>query len=425
MTTINKIASSIIPTLKTASKKITAPKKSVASTFTLPVDSYGKALVQKRIFGLFDIDKLPSFPSKKMETFEEISPDKLLFVHLTDYLPTNGKIQSTFESSKAMRNTTHFALNHSVLNPFGAGGAKGWTEKKYVIFAPFEKTCAINSPIGGKHNDFMFEGGVNLPEGSFIYRQNLQVPQGKIKFSDAFELTKKHGITLIEAQETPYNMGDDLVIKFGYTNLKDLHAAMVGQNRDIVNLANDFEKMIELGQKALSGELSEEEIIKLYGTADFEKLAEEAEKNIEKEKMWSNTWNKFIKSLNLADAVHSETPYANLENIAQLIDSLHLTGKTWQIGDVDCRAIILEKINEIMQNPEFKIKFIDLENLKRIIQNSATPTEVIEKLSDLGFKGFEGYSKATSTQLKDQIDKLIKDITYVDKRSEYAFGWNY
>ena len=425
MIDINKITTSVMPLVKATAEKITVSSQCCTQKLASPIDSYGKALVQKRIFGLFDINKLPFFQSNKMETFKQIAPDKLIFVHLTDYIPTSGKIQSTFESTGGLRNTTHFALNHSVVNPLGAGGPKGWTEKKYAIFAPFKKTCDINSPIGGKYNDFMFEGSVNLPEGSFIYRQNLEIPQGKIKFSDAFELTGKHGITLAEGQETPYNMGDDLIEKIGYTNLKDMHAALLGQNRAMVNFANDSENLVSLGNKMLSGELSEEELFKLFSSTDFEKLSENAEKNVENEQMWSDIWNKFIKSLNLSDTIHSETPYADLEHIIELIDSLHLTDGKWQTNGTDCKTIILDKIDKIMQNPEFKIKFINLSDLKRVIQYSNTPTEAINKLKNIGIKGFSGYSKATSAELIEQIDNLIQKITYVDKYPDIQFNWNY
>ena len=150
MININKVCNSITPIVKQAGNKIISNIQPQTQKLALPVDSYGKAIVQRKILGLFDLNKLSYIKPKKMESIEQIAPDKLLLVHLTDYLPKNGKIQSDFTAKGAPRNTVHFALNHSVVNPFGGGGAKGWTEKKYTIFAPFQKTSSINSPMFSK-----------------------------------------------------------------------------------------------------------------------------------------------------------------------------------------------------------------------------------------------------------------------------------
>ncbi len=426
MINIDKVSNSITPIIKKSDNKITSNVQPQTQELAPAVDSYGRAIVEKRILGTYDIDKLPFINSKKMESFEQIAPDKLLFVHLTDYLPKNGVIQSDFTSTGAPRNTVHFALNHSVVNPLGAGGTKGWTEKKYAVIAPFNKTCSANSPIGGKYNDFMFEGNVTLPEGSFIYMQNPEIPQGKVKFFDAFELTGRHDITLIEGSETPYNMGDDLIEKLGYTNLKDLHAEMIGQTRDAVNFANDIENIVNLSKKLFLGEISEEEFSKIFPDFDPEKIAENAEKNIEKERMWSATWNKFIKSLNLPDVIHSETPYSDLENIVELIDLLHVTGSKWQSKELDYQSVILKKIDTMIKNPDFKLKFINLDELKSVIQNAKTPIEAMQVIKErFGINNFQEYSDLSASEIPAIIEDLTGKLTHIEKYPEIEFNWNF
>ena len=63
--------------------------------------------------------------------------------------------------------------------------------------------------------------------------------------------------------------------------------------------------------------------------------------------------------------------------------------------------------------------------MKLAIQNSATPTEAIDKLSCMGIKGFEGYSEASKVLLDTEIDNLIQRIAYIDETPDFKLNWNF
>ena len=88
-----------------------------------------------------------------------------------------------------------------------------------------------------------------------------------MKLSDAYEITGKHGITLVDGHETLYNMGDDFIEKLGYTNLKDMYATILGQDRSMVNTINDFEKMM-YDFSEITSEMSMDEILAKYLTEE-------------------------------------------------------------------------------------------------------------------------------------------------------------
>lgn len=424
---VDKLIGSITPVAQSALGAVRKIVPNAVDTVTelSSKNTFGESLVKKRVFGLFDLDSVLPFAKKQMSSFEEISPDKLLLVHLTDYLPESGKIRTLFDMTGKPRNTLHFTLNHAVVNPLGAGGEKGWTQAKYVIFTPFDKVASSKSLIGGKYNDFMFEGKFSLPEGSFIYKQNPDIPKGKVLFKDASELlggTK--GITLVESSESAYEMGDLLPEKIGYTNLKKLHCDGTGTNMEAINMMNDVASMAKLSERLMSDDITPEEINKMFNI-DIEAAIQNIDKTMEFEEQWGKTWAEFTKKLGCADVMHCDTDYCSLEKVFELLDMLSFKEAKWTYNGTDCKDVLLKVIDDITQGSGKKPDFVDMEKLKDIISSAATPKQAVSGIkTSLGIADFcDDGLKIDDTTFLETVKSLISSLT--SRGDNYSLKWNY
>ena len=101
----------------------------------------------------------------------------LVLVHLTDYIPKNGVINSTKDSGAysvedfagvsykvpSQRDTVHFAVNGAV-EPNNGGN---WDNCKYAIIIPFDKVDKSKFK-GGTTSDLYTKGSVSIPEGAYL-----------------------------------------------------------------------------------------------------------------------------------------------------------------------------------------------------------------------------------------------------------------
>lgn len=414
MSDLTKITSNLAPPINSsvncAVSKVLLPKTSEISNEILnkaaqnPLTaSIGQSMVKKRVLGLFDLSSPLPFENKTMQKFDEISPEKLLLVHLTDFLPKKGIINTTYQASGFPRNTLHFALNHAVINP-APNMHQGWENKPYAIFVPFKK-ISFDSMIGGKYNDFMLEGSLKLPDGSFIYRQNPDIQQGKVLFSDASDfLGASRGTTLIEANEPVYDMADLLVEKLGYTNLKRMHAKHVGLDMNTVNLLNDA----RLTKTApFEGKTSAEALC--------ERLGIPFKENEELEKQWGDIWNKFAKSLHVSDTIHDASNYRKLEEVFETVEILESGEFDWSkklTSDMDCRAFLLSVLDEILQSQDKIPSFVDIKKLRGIIEKSSSPKDAIKQIQEklnIEKLGVSSTVKPVSFEFDGEIIELGQD----------------
>ena len=67
---------------------------------------------------------------------EDLTPEKLIAVHLTDTFPEDGIIHSVkYYDEFTWRDSVHFSMNHCV----GGHAYGNWDDKKHAILIPFEK----------------------------------------------------------------------------------------------------------------------------------------------------------------------------------------------------------------------------------------------------------------------------------------------
>ena len=145
-----------------------------------------------------------------------IDSSSLVLVHMTEYLPENGKILSTRDKIGGSRNSVHFTLNHPVsTHRFGC-----WEEHKYAIIMPYESTVNINESgkfIEGMPNDIYTNGSVKIPKGSVIVKYNTDLEEGSIKIFDSLDL---EGVKYIETSIPPHSVVPSVIKKMGYTHMQ-------------------------------------------------------------------------------------------------------------------------------------------------------------------------------------------------------------
>lgn len=391
--------------------------------------SMGTALLHKRSMGLFDLSSDILAKSSKIEVIEEIAPDKLIMCHLTDFLPVGGKISTTYDASGFPRNTLHFALNHSVANPLGGGGPKGWTEKRYGILIPFKNGLKSfeDKCFGGRYNDFIIEGSINLPEGSFIIAKNPEIPFGKAFFSDASskiqELQGVKGITLVETSMETYDAVDLMVEKLGFTNLKTLHAKMVGMNPEFANMSNDMEAMQKQAQSLMEPDFDFDKYMESIGLKDFS-----PEDCLRANECWNEAWQAFCTRLNFENCNHSDTIFSRFEKFIETLAALVYTKTPWNQGEKDYKLILSECLDVIKKskNPD-KTLFFNPSEVQNIIKKSKTPSIASNLLyKELGIATVPDISAAKKLSNSDWqaiLDKYLPTLT--DPIESDGFFWNY
>ncbi len=410
---INKITASAVNILSNGTKKLSKKLPCMTgaeSTCAYGLVNFDSSIAKRRILGLFDINGTLPVKNRKINSFEQITPDNLLMVHLTDYLPKGGTIHTLFDNSKNARNTLHFTLNHAVVNPFGGGGTEGWTDKQYAIFTPFKKALKSGQMVGGKYNDVFLEGSYKLPWDSFIYRKNNCVPEGKILFSDASDILGAQGITLVEGKYDAYEMADVLCEKLGYSNLKALHAEGMGTDIQTVNLINHPEKMIEMSNSFFDN------------CKDVDIDLDEIERRLAFDENWKKIWNKFITSYGLEDKQHCETSYSTGENLLFFIEALKRKNNLWTENNQDYREKILEVISKAKKQ-KTQPKFFSFEKISEIIQNSDTPKIACEKINqEFGIDNSSLFADLSKNDIESQFDILYE---YLFSGAKEFCEWNY
>ena len=327
------------------------------------------------------------YSDKKMNSLSDLSPNKSVLVHMSDYLPVNGIILSTKNASidkkglRKVRNTVHFAVNQTV-PPNNIG--LSWNSKPVGIIAPLDGVL-LNNPkkniIGGQPQDFYIKDRVKLPEGTVIVRYSKKVPSGKLKVinpRNIDSLRKTKGLTVIETSDNVRNVTNNYIEKMGYTRLDKLYAKEASLPKEYVDIDIEKRNSDENYKQYL---LNSKNINKII-TADM---------NLKQS--WQNMANvvgfKVYKN-------HQTSPYGKSEF---LIDSVNLLAKynnSWEdkistfnvftqkddVVRINYKKDYLDVIDSIRGNlqPNEELSY-DIEKFKDNIITSQTPQEALDKLA--------------------------------------------
>lgn len=100
-------------------------------------------------------------------TGDDLTPEKLIAVHLTDTFPEDGIIHTVMHyDSFTWRDSVHFSMNHSV----GGHAYGNWDDKKHAILIPFEEIIDRTEYFGSVDSFVM--GDLEIPKTSEIRTRN-------------------------------------------------------------------------------------------------------------------------------------------------------------------------------------------------------------------------------------------------------------
>ena len=324
-----------------------------------------------------DTTLLPNAIKQPELLLDNITPESLVLVHMTDYFPTNGIISSVKQALKdengiaPCRSTVHFALNKSVSeHTFG----NNWNTMKYAILMPFKSTIEKTPPkniIGGITDDFFFMNEVKLPEGSVILKFNDKIPTGKLKISQATDNGQiLKGISLVETSNPQTGeVANLLTEKMGYTSYNNLF-------KKALDIDDETFKFITTDYYKLSKDQQEKH---LNLSMDIGPKIQEFTQKL------SDSWKTFTQSRNYINGIHAHSPWGRSEHIIQAINLLKTSGNnSWQGKDYTGMAVnykeeFIKILDEIMETlPKEKELSFDTNKLKAILSKSATPQEAEE-----------------------------------------------
>lgn len=363
-----------------------------------------------------DKQLFPWATKKPALTFDNINPESLALVHMTNDFPKMGEVLSCSAMKDASglaypRSTIHFTLNRSVTEDALFG--RKWKTMDYAVIAPFKETLN-NLPsskiIGGIQEDFILLDKVKLPKGSVIVKYNPSIPNQQLCVSDIFD-----GIKLIETSNREIGSVADLVVeKMGYsTSKKALKEFLALKNTEtlpfidcdtpneetiryfirrinqehggIKKLIKELEDNLKFNKKCLSTEDDEmlafrlqENIVRCEQSIEKYKILEKYFNKLEK---YEKSWSDFCKKNNYIYKKPSETSYAKLDATISLIYAVeNLNKNSW--GNA-YKERILNILNEALKAyPQDKFMCTDYKKVKEIIEEAKTPQNAIQKIKN-------------------------------------------
>ena len=115
-----------------------------------------------------------------------------------------------------------------------------------------------------------------------------------------------------------------------------------------------------------------------------------------------------------------------MEKIFELVDLLHLKGANWKSEKTDIQSLILQKIDKLKQNPDFKIKFVNLDALKSLVQKAETPSSFVETAQkQLGIASYTKDLNLPQQTIDKTINEIVDQMTYIDPCPEIKINWNF
>lgn len=347
-----------------------------------------------------------SWAKKQPEySLQQMKPDSVALVHMTNFFPKNGEILSTNLATKAVdgvgasRTTIHFCLNKPVVEHMMGNG---WSSMDYAIILPF-KDVMKNTPkskmLGGINEDFMFQDLVKLPKGSAIVKYNPNVPSGKFLTSDAFE-----GIKLVESSNRKLSESADTVIKkMGFTTYDDALKKYLGAtDKEIQRLTSVPESalMEQIGFVEKFGspqkykqqfEDSYKSAVEMFGNEpECKDLLVPVKTNLEFATIIERYYDKlkhldegcktFCKKENLFSGRHAQSPWMKSEfGITAIETTEFLNNNSW--GKSLKNRIISILKGAQAEIPKGKTLGFDVDKAIGIIESSETPNIAKERLA--------------------------------------------
>ena len=354
-----------------------------------------------------DKQLFPWATKKPALTFDNINPESLVLVRMTNEFPEMGEILSQYARKNRdglgfPRTTVHFTLNRSVKEDLTG---LNWTTMDYAIISPFSETLKntpVSKVVGGIQEDFMFLDKVKLPKDSIIVKYNPNIPAQELCVSEIFD-----GIRMVESsnrniaevanlvvEKMGYTTSDNALAKFLSLNSKDRIPLFskneesirrfirnIEDNGGIKKLINSLEKDIQLKEKIIKNETDEMFVYRMEESLKRVKVSLEQYKTLEKyyDKLlqYSNSWTDFCKKNNFINQMDSEAPYQKFATSISLIDAVELLNKnSW---GKDYKQRIINILNEALKSiSSDKELCIDYKKVKKIIEESKTPQEAVE-----------------------------------------------
>ncbi|NLF83025.1 MAG: hypothetical protein GX568_03445 [Candidatus Gastranaerophilales bacterium] len=365
---------------------------------------------------------LPGCQPRTLAKLEQMAPDNLVLVHMTNYFPHNGIIKSTREATKdangvgRCRDTVHFAMNHAVYeHQYG----NPWNSMKYAILAPLNGVMKSNKKeniVGGAITDFFIKKSVKLPEGSVIVRHNPDVPKGKLKVLNAGmieELKDTKGLTVLETSGNVKETANNAVEMMGYTRIDKMIHKMMGITEE------QKELMTAINNPQTAAKIMEEspEKLDLLDNINYEKITKTGEKA-------SKAFQKFADKNEFKNyPLHSTSPYWRSEMLIEDIKILLGHENNWEhtmkgglitsAGEkVNYKKEFLDVIPDIKASlGEGESLTYDIDKLGIIIKEAETPKDALKQVEkQLKLKPMKSLEECMASGEKPGPDELYMAI---------------
>lgn len=380
---------------------------------------------------------LPGCQPRTLAKLEQMAPDNLVLVHMTNYLPNNGIIKSTREATKdangvgRCRDTVHFAMNHGVYeHQYG----NSWNSMKYAVLAPLKgvmESSKKENIVGGAITDFFIKKSVKLPEGSVIVRHNPDIPKGKLNVLNAGmieELKDTKGLTVLETSGNVKETANNAVEMMGYSRIDKVINKMMGITEE------QKELMTAMKNPQTAGKIMEEspEKLELLNNIDHEKIMETGEKA-------SKAFQKFADKNEFKNyPMHSASPYGRSEMLVEDIKILLAHENNWEhtmkggmmhyAGEkVNYKKEFLDVIPEIKASlGKGESLTYDIDKLGEIIKEAKTPkaalAQVEKQLKLKPMIPLEECLKKTGKVGPDEIYMTIDTFTGISPAQKGMFS---
>ena len=406
-----------------------------------------------------DNDLFDGCEEKPMKKFEDMNPDNIALVHMTNYAPRDGEIVSTKNATKdengagKYRSTVHFALNH-VVHEHMYG--EGWHQMKYGIILPFNKTTdgVQNEDIlGGKWDDFYLRGNIKIPEGSYIVKYNPDIQKGKLRVSDlstSDEFKNTEGVKLVESSNPNLNETVNTVIrKAGYSNLDDIMSKGMGIDSKYAHIMLDAKKQLELFDE------DADLFAKISSTLNHQRI-------LDYNKRIAKSWANFCEKYNYTNRTHATSPWGRSEALIECIKLVGLYDDSWiykwktesyEPEDENCFTLDDDKLSELIglinsqneededlaaeidyqkefltvideikkQTPSDKPLSYDIDKMREIIETSPRPSVALDRIEkELKLKVMIDESDCDNDLKQEDIYKMVDLLLCVSNAQKMA-----
>lgn len=291
------------------------------------------------------------------QDLSNLSPKNMVLVHMSDYYPQDGKIlcARSFgtipDGLSKPRTSVHFTVNNISSE---LPGDPIWAEKKFGIILPADKIFQQNDStklLGGVPNDFMMQGDVAIPHGSFIVKYNASIPEGKLQIAES---TRFDGVKIIETSNKDMNEIIPAIIKkIGYSTI-ETNSYSTEKMKNWKSFLTKYGLNLDVHMTSPWG--------RAEGLIDYIGFLGASE----------NSWSYSISS-DFFEAMMNKCDFINASYF----------NKNGEKYDFDYKKCFLDAIEQIKKElPKEKISY-DIDKLSEIIRESETPSLAMNKINSI------------------------------------------